>query len=112
MNDTLYKPEDVDAESRPIFEQLRAEFGATYQIWRRVEDFGRLVTAAVLDPSTENAAKISIRRGTRTRALLSSSEIKKIRKHLMSGAKEDLVLKGSPSRITRPSTARAKTARR
>lgn len=38
MNDTLYKPEDVDAESKSIFEQLRAEFGSPYEIWRHVED--------------------------------------------------------------------------
>lgn len=103
MNDSLYKPEDVDAESKPIFEQLRAEFEGTYQIWRRVEDFGRLVGAGVLDPSTQSAAQIPIRRGTQTRALLSSSEIQRIRRHLRSGAKKDLVLKAGTSRITRRS---------
>lgn len=103
MSDTPYKSEDVDAESRPIFEQLSAEFGATYQIWRRVEDFGRLVIAAVLNPSTQTAAKIIIRHGSQTRSVLGSLEIQKIRRHLTSGTKEDLVLKAEPSHITRRS---------
>ena len=111
MTEILYKPEDADSESRPIFEQLRAEFGAMYQVRRGVEDFGRLVTAAVLDPLTQAAAKITIRHGTQTRALLSSSEIQGIRKHLGSGARKDLVLKMGPSRITRRSTGRGKQRR-
>jgi hypothetical protein len=92
MTDTLYKREEVDPESRPIFEQLRAEFGATYQVWRRVEDFGRLVSAGVVNPSTQTAAKITLRHGTQYRAPLSSAEAQKIREHLMSGVKQDLVL--------------------
>jgi len=109
--DTLYKAEDADSESRPIFEQLRAEFGTVYQVWRRVEDFGRLVSAAVLDPSTLSAAEITIRHGIHARAPLSSSEIERIRKHLKSGARKDLVLKMGPSRITRRSTGRGKQRR-
>jgi hypothetical protein len=103
MYDTLYKPEDVDAESKPIFEQLLTEFGGKYQVWRRVEDFGRLETAAVLDPSTQVAARITIRHGTPARPLLNSAEIQKIHKHLKSRAKKDLILKTGPSRITRRS---------
>ena len=109
--ETLYKPEDVDSESRPIFEQLRAEFGSVYQVWRRAEDLGRLVSAAVLEPSMQTAAIITIRHGIQTRALLSSSEIQRIRKHLKSGAKKDLVLKMGPSRITRHRTGRGKQHR-
>lgn len=92
MTDTLYKSEEGDSESRPIFEQLRAEFGATYQVWRRAEDFGRFVSAGVVNPSTQTAAKITILRGTQCRDPLSSAEIQRIREHLMSGVKQDLVL--------------------
>ena len=109
--ETLYKPEDADSESRPIFEQLRVEFGAMYQVWRRVEDLGRFVSAAVLNPSTQTAVKITIRHGIQTRPLLNSSEIQRIRKHLESGASKDLILKMGPSPTTRRSTGRGKHRR-
>jgi hypothetical protein len=110
--DTLYKLEDSDLESRPIFEQLRAEFGAVYQIWRRAEDFGRSLSAAVLDPSTQTAAEIILRRGVQARTSLSSVELQKIKKHLVSRAKNDFVLKLGPSRVTRRPARRTRAARR
>ena len=93
MYDAIYKSEEVAPEFQPIFEQLCTEFGGTYEIWRRVEDFGRLPSAAVLNPSTQVAATIALRKGTRRRTtLLSPSEIQRIREHLASDAKEDLAL--------------------
>jgi hypothetical protein len=91
--ETIYKPQDVDIKSRPIFDQLVAAFPAPYQVWRRVEDFGRRETAAVIDPSTMRAATVTIRNGTLARPdLLNAAEIQKIHKHFKSHATKDLVL--------------------
>lgn len=93
MYDAIYKSEEVEPEYRPIFEQLRVEFGATCEIWRRVEDFGRWLSAGVLNPSTQVAATIALRQGTRKRTIpLNKSEIQRIHEHLTSGVQEDLVL--------------------
>jgi hypothetical protein len=91
--ETIYKPKDVDTKSRPIFEQLVAEFPAPYQVWRRVEDFGRREIAAVIDPSTKMGATVTIRHGTLARPdLLNAAELQKIHKHFKSHATKDLVL--------------------
>jgi hypothetical protein len=91
--ETIYKPQDVDIKSRPIFDQLVAAFPAPYQVWRRVEDFGRRETAAVIDPSTMRAATVTIRNGTLARPdLMNAAEIQKIHKHFKSHATKDLVL--------------------
>jgi len=93
MLEAIYKSEEVTPEFQPIFAQLATEFGGTYEIWRRVEDFGRWLSAAVLNPSTQVAAIISLKKGTRKRTTpLSSSEIQRMREHLALGAKEDLAL--------------------
>lgn len=93
MSESIYKSEEVEPEFQPIFEQLCTEFGGTCQIWRRVEDFGRWLSAGVLNPSTRVAATITLQKGLRKRTtLLSPSEIQRIREHLASGAKEDLAL--------------------
>lgn len=93
MYDAIYKSEEVEPEFHPIFEQLCTEFGSKYQIWRRVEDFGRWLIAGVVNPSTQVAATITLRQGTRRRTIpLSPSEIQRVREHLASGAQEDLAL--------------------
>jgi len=93
MVDSLYRPEEVDQELRPVFEQLAQEFSANYQVWRRVEDFGRFVSAAVLSPSSRVAVIVPLRTGLRSRSsLLTPSEIKKIREHLLSNSTNDLQL--------------------
>lgn len=93
MYEAIYKSEDVAPEFRPIFEQLCTEFGTTCQIWRRVEDFGRWLSAGVLNTPTQTAAIIALRRGTRTRNTpLSQLDIQRIREHFASGAQEDLTL--------------------
>jgi hypothetical protein len=90
--DTLYEPENVDPKFRPIFEQLRAEFPA-FQVWQRHENFDRRLIAGVLNPSTQVAVTITLRADRTTRnSLLSATELKKIRDHLSSNAKEDLSL--------------------
>ena len=93
MSDFVYKPEDVDAGVRPIFEQLRTEFGAVYEVWRRIENFGRWVSAAVVNRSTGTVAIIEIRAGNRLRTTpLDPSETQRIRSHLESNADLDLNL--------------------
>jgi len=93
MYDAIYKSEEVPSEFHPIFEQLQREFGSKCEIWRRVENFGRKLFAGVLNPSTEVAVTVLLRDGSRKRASsLSSTEIQRIREHLASTAKDDLVL--------------------
>lgn len=91
MVDYLYKSEEVDDDVRPIFNQLVREFGGQYQIWRRVEDFGRRLSAGILDPSSLNAATITLR-STKTKKrkeLLGGSELQQIREHLSSSVSRD-----------------------
>ena len=93
MTDFLYKPDDVDKELQPIFEQLQNELGTTCQIWRRVEDFGRRISAGVVDESTKSGVTILLRTSTRTlKNELNNSELEKIKKHLKSGDENDLGL--------------------
>lgn len=93
MSDRVYKPEDVDAGARPIFEQLRVEFGAVYEVWQRIENFGRWVSAAVVNRSTGAVAIVEIRAGNRMRTtLLDAIETQRIRSHLESNADLDLSL--------------------
>lgn len=93
MLEAIYKSGEVAPEFQPIFAQLSEEFSGKYEIWRRVEDFGRCLSAAVLNPSTQVAAAIGLKKGTIKRTtLLSPSEILKIREHLASGLHEDLSL--------------------
>jgi hypothetical protein len=95
MDQDIHKLEDVPLEERQIFEQLFTEFGTTYQIWRRVEEFGRWINAAV--GTTQTAAIIALRRGTRTRTTpLSQLDIQRIREHFASRAEGDLTLQISP----------------
>ncbi len=91
--ETIYKSEDVNPEHRSIFDQLESEFGTNYQIWSRVEDFGRWVSAGVLNPKTNIAVTITLRgKGDERTSLLSSSEIKKIKDHFDGGVQKDLEL--------------------
>jgi hypothetical protein len=46
--DVPYEPGGVDPEVRPVFEQLVAEFGAEYEVWARVDNFGLWVSAGVV----------------------------------------------------------------
>lgn len=93
MYDTIYKPEDVELDFHPIFDQIVKEFGVSYQIWRRVDDLGRWLSAAILNPKTNGAVIITLRGPTGTRtSLLSSAEIQQIRDHFATGALEDLAL--------------------
>jgi hypothetical protein len=93
MVDYPYRPEEVDDDLRPIFEQLTAEFGKEYEIWRRVEDFGRWKSAGVVNRATRTVAIIALQTGTHSRTTrLSATELAQIRKHLISGSTEDLRL--------------------
>ena len=78
MVDSLYRAEEVDQDLRPIFDQLAREFSAKYQVWSRVEDFRRLLSVAVLSPSSQVAVIIPLRTGSRSRtSLLTPSEIRR-----------------------------------
>lgn len=93
MVDYIYRPDDVDDDLRPIFEQLSAEFGKEYEIWRRVEDFGRWQSAGVVNRATRTVAVVALRTGTHSRTRpLSPAELARIREHLVSGSTEDLRL--------------------
>lgn len=92
MVDNLYQPALVAPEFRQVFDQLQNELGREYEIWVRVEDFGRSVSAGIVNRS-KLAVIVSLRRGSQAiRNALDSSEIDRIRKYLISNATEDLVL--------------------
>jgi hypothetical protein len=47
--DYLYDPSKVTPELRPLFAYLQAELGTDYEIWVRVEDFERRISAGVVN---------------------------------------------------------------
>ena len=84
--DARYRREDVEAEVRPVFDQLVAEFGPACEVWTRVENFGLWLSAGVVDPARRSHAEVEVRRGRSTRtALLGTREIGRIREHLSAG---------------------------
>jgi hypothetical protein len=84
--DVPYNPDDVDADLRPIFEQLNAAFGREYRIWRRTEDFGRWQSAGVVNPARRTVAVVALQTGARRRTkLLSAAELARIRNQLVGG---------------------------
>jgi hypothetical protein len=91
--DYRYDPSKVTPELRPFFASLQAELGADYQIWVRVEDFERRISAGVVNPSRKLAARIPLQQGlVSLRTALTSADIAAIRRHLTSNATEDLVI--------------------
>ncbi len=92
MVDNLYKPANVVPELQPPFDQLQNEFAGKYEIWVRDEDFGRSISAGIVNRSKWIAVIVPFRRGGRDiRNMLTPSEIDMIRNHLTSDAKKDLV---------------------
>jgi hypothetical protein len=91
--DYLYAPSHVAPAFRPLFEYLQAALGARYEVWVRVEDFGRTLGAGVVNPSSKIAVYIRLQRGRQTiRKVLTPADIAAIRRHLTSNATQDLVL--------------------
>ena len=94
MVDNLYEPTNVAPEWRPLFDQLQIEFAAEkYEIWVRVEDWGRNVSAGIVNRPKLIAVVVPLRKGIRyIPSTLDSSEIERIRNHLISDATEDLLI--------------------
>jgi len=91
--DFRYDPSKVDPEFHAIFATLQAELGADYEIWGRVEDYGRMIEAAVVDRSRQIAVHIPLQRRLLTiRTALTPTDIASIRNHLTSDATEDFSL--------------------
>jgi hypothetical protein len=91
--DYPYDPSKVTPELRPLFAYLQAELGAEYEIWVRVEDFERRISAGVVNPSLQLAARIPLQQGlVPLRNALTSADIAAIRQHLTSNATKDLVI--------------------
>jgi hypothetical protein len=89
--DVRYRREDVDAEVRPVFEQLVAEFGPEYDVRARVDNFSLWVSAGIVNQARRAFVVVEVRRYTRTRtAPLSLSELGRIRDHLAAGRDEPL----------------------
>lgn len=82
--DEIYKPENVYPEFRPVFDQLCKEFGPQYEIWRRVEDLGLSLSAAVKNPERNVAVIIRLPKKP-PKTQLNAPDLQKIRKHLLSG---------------------------
>lgn len=88
--DVRYRPEDVDAEVRPVFEQLVAEF-REYQVWARVDNFGLSVSAGVVNQARRAFVVVEMKRYTKTRtARLTPAELDRIRGRLAAGGDEPL----------------------
>ena len=84
--DAPYRPEDVDPEVRPVFEQLRMEFEAEYEVRTRVDNFGRWLDAGIVNRARRVVAEVEVMRGRRTRtAPLSASQLRRIRGYLSAG---------------------------
>lgn len=93
MVDDIYRPDNVDSDLRPIFEQLSSVFGQECEIWRRVEDFGRQKSAGIVNRSSRAAAIVALSTGIHRRAEpLSAAELARIHEHFASGSTEDLRL--------------------
>lgn len=93
MVDYIYQRGEVDDDLRPIFEQLSSEFGKEYEIWRRVEDFGRWKSAGIVNRATPTVVVVALRTSTHSRTKpLCTAELARIREHLVSGTTEDLRL--------------------
>ena len=76
MADFPYERSNVDPELLPMFEHLKAEFGEEYGIWVRVEDFGRRISAGVVNSSNLVAATILLKHGlTNVRVAITAAEI-------------------------------------
>jgi hypothetical protein len=87
--DVPYRPEDVEVELRLIFEQLREEFGAEYEIWRRVDNFGLWLDAGVLNPARRAVAGVQVMRGRKKRTEpLNAAQLSRIRDYLSAGGDE------------------------
>ncbi len=93
MIDQRYSPREpgsVLPELEPMFAQLWNELAPEFEMWSRIEDFGRRVTAGILKNSI--AVTLVLKKGGRARATpISNDEIAKIRTHLRS-ATDDLAL--------------------
>jgi hypothetical protein len=92
MNEHLYRVENVREVLHPFFEQLDQEFGKKYEIWVQEHNFGRSISAGVVNRNTGNAVTIKIQDNAHVRSYpLQQSEIEKIHDHLASnGSMKDL----------------------
>lgn len=96
MSDEIYRAENVNPKFHPIFEQLQEEFPPPYQIWRRIEQLGRCLSAAVLDTRSNVAVFVPISGiATARAACLSPLEVERVRAHFSSGVEQDLTLESS-----------------
>lgn len=92
MTDIAYRQTKVPDLLVPIFESLCVEF-PEYETWVRLEDFGRWLSAGVVNRDTGVAVTIPLKRGGRIRAVsLQLEEISKIRQHLAANQPDDLQL--------------------
>jgi hypothetical protein len=93
MADLAYDRSNAVPELLPIFDHLKAEFGEEYEIWVRIEDFGRRISAGIVNPSNSVAATILLKHGLTVRRVeITAEEIKTIRDHLISHEGADLAL--------------------
>jgi hypothetical protein len=89
--DYPYRPEDVDPEVRPIFEQLQGEFGTG--ILSGLSNFGLWQRAEVRNVASRSAVRVRVKTGTHHRpSPLSPQEMGNIRDHLTSGNERILEL--------------------
>ena len=92
MTDLPYTEALVPSAHRPLFEQLRNEL-PEFELWVRLEDFGRWLSVGVINRATGVAVTIPVSRAGRVRTLpFQSDELLKIRDHLNDRGAKDLEL--------------------
>ena len=85
MIDRRYsEPSEVSGSHRRIFEQLASAFPA-YEVWERWQDYGRWLSAGVVNRDTAVAVTIPLVHAGRSRtAPITPGELETIRSHLAS----------------------------
>lgn len=92
MFDRPYDKASVPSRQRAIFEQLVSAF-PEFEVWQRHQDYGRWLSAGVVNRSVGIAVTVPLIRGGRSRDdLLSSDELQAIREHLTGASEQDLEL--------------------
>ena len=92
MFERLYSEENVPLVLRPIFKQLTSTY-PKYEIWERWKNYGRILSAGVVNRTTGVAATIPLihRAGTRIRPV-STDEVFKISARLSTAGADDITL--------------------
>ena len=89
MTEHPYNSETLEQPYRSLFEQLVAEF-PEYEVWQRHENFGRWLSAALVNKTSGQSLSVPIvHAGTRRTWPYHRSELEMMREMLLSIAAEE-----------------------